>query len=226
MRTPKHFKRLFDGWPELVCFDLDGTLVDSVPSIAAALDKSLVQMGASPAGEERVRGWVGYGSAKLIQQAMEWAGLAAERLEEGYSFFLKAYFEGLTEGTVLYANVESLLKAFKHQQVPMALVTNKPSVFIKPLLDHFGISTYFSWMLGGDTLEEKKPAPLPLLHCMEDIEANPEQCLMIGDSLADYRAAKAAGFKVALVTYGYNHGINLSDLEADAVIDDLAELLM
>ncbi|MBM6551514.1 phosphoglycolate phosphatase [Marinomonas ostreistagni] len=226
MRTPKHLKAMFDGWPELVCFDLDGTLVDSVPSIAAALDKCLVELGASAAGEERVRGWVGYGSAKLVQQAMEWAGLPAERSEEAYKVFLKAYFENLTQGTVLYANVESLLKAFKFQQVPMALVTNKPSLFIKPLLDHFGISTYFSWMLGGDSLEARKPDPLPLVHCMEDIEAVPENCLMIGDSLADYRAAKAAGFKCALVTYGYNHGVDLNELEADVLIDDLAELLM
>lgn len=226
MRTPRHFKTMFDGWPELVCLDLDGTLVDSVPDIAAAMDKSLVTLGAMPAGEERVRGWVGYGSAKLVQQAMEWAGLGEDRYEEGYQLFLKEYFNNLAEASKLYANVESLLKAFKYQKVPMALVTNKPSLFIKPLLDHFGISTYFSWMLGGDSLSEKKPSPMPLQHCMEDIEAAPEKCLMIGDSLADYRAAKAAGFKVALVTYGYNHGVDLTELEADALIDDLAELLM
>ncbi|MCC4273225.1 phosphoglycolate phosphatase [Marinomonas communis] len=226
MKTPKHLKRLFEGWPELVCFDLDGTLVDSVPDIAAAMDKSLVAMGASPAGEERVRGWVGYGSAKLVQQAMEWANLPAERIEEGYKLFLKEYFDNLAGSSTLYANVESILKAFKYQKVPVALITNKPSLFIKPLLDHFGISTYFSWMLGGDSLAEKKPSPLPLLHCMEDIEAAPEKCLMVGDSLADYRAAKAAGFKCALVTYGYNHGVDLKELEADVLIDDLAELLM
>lgn len=226
MRTPRHFKNMFDGWPELVCLDLDGTLVDSVPDIAAAMDKSLVTLGATPAGEERVRGWVGYGSAKLVQQAMEWAGLGEDRYEEGYQIFLKEYFNNLADASKLYANVESLLKAFKYQKVPMALVTNKPSLFIKPLLDHFGISTYFSWMLGGDSLSEKKPSPMPLQHCMEDIEALPEKCLMIGDSLADYRAAKAAGFKVALVTYGYNHGVDLRELEADALIDDLAELLM
>lgn len=226
MRTPKHFKNMFDGWPELVCLDLDGTLVDSVPDIAAAMDKSLITLGVSPAGEERVRGWVGYGSAKLVQQAMEWAGLGENRYEEGYQIFLKEYFSNLADASTLYANVEALLKAFKYQKVPMALVTNKPSLFIKPLLDHFGISTYFSWMLGGDSLDEKKPSPMPLQHCMEDIEALPEKCLMIGDSLADYRAAKAAGFKVALVTYGYNHGVDLTELETDVLIDDLAELLM
>lgn len=226
MKTPQHLKRLFDGWPELVCFDLDGTLVDSVPDIAAALDKSLLALGATPAGEDRVRGWVGYGSAKLVQQALEWSGLTEDRYEEGYQVFLKAYFEQLAERSTLYANVESILRAFKYQKVPIALITNKPSLFVKPLLDHFEISTYFSWMLGGDSLAEKKPSPMPLLHCMEDIEAAPEKCLMIGDSLADYRAAKAAGFKCALVTYGYNHGVDLTELEADVLVDDLAELLM
>ena len=225
MRTPQHLKRMFDGWPDLVCFDLDGTLVDSVPDIAAAMDKSLQELGAEPAGEERVRGWVGYGSAKLVQQAMEWANLSSEHHEQAYQIFLTAYFDNLAGNSTLYANVESILRAFKYQKVPVALITNKPSLFVKPLLDHFGISTYFSWMLGGDSLEEKKPSPMPLLHCMEDIEAAPERCLMIGDSLADYRAAKAAGFKCALVTYGYNHGVDLTELESDVIIDDLAELL-
>ncbi|TPE54950.1 phosphoglycolate phosphatase [Maribrevibacterium harenarium] len=226
MRTPTHLKRLFDGWPELVCFDLDGTLVDSVPDIAAAVDVALISQGAQPAGEDRVRGWVGFGSAKLIEQALEWAQLDASVTEECYRAFLTAYDANLSGKSTLYPNVEAILKAFKHQGVPMALVTNKPSVFVKPLLDQFGITDYFSWILGGDTLEEKKPSPLPLLHCMEGIEAQADQCLMIGDSQTDHNAARAAGFKSALVTYGYNHGIDPKTLEPDVLMDDLAELLL
>ena len=226
MRTPKHLQRLFDGWPDLVCFDLDGTLVDSVPDIANAVDKALLSQGAEPAGEINVRGWIGHGSTTLIRRAMTWADVPEEHYEDVYSGFLKAYFEHLADESTLYSNVESVLKAFKHQNVPIALITNKPSVFVKPLLDHFGISNYFSWMLGADSLDEKKPSPVPLLHCAEDVDAEPARCLMIGDSLADHSAARAAGFKSALVTYGYNHGLDLTTLEADVLIDDLVELLM
>ena len=117
-------------------------------------------------------------------------------------------------------------KAFKHNGVPVALITNKPSVFVKPMLDHFELTEQFGWLLGSDTLEEKKPSAMPLLYCSESIEALPENCLMIGDSITDFNAAKNAGFKCALVTYGYHQGVDLKSLGADAVIDDLAELLV
>ncbi|TDO98200.1 phosphoglycolate phosphatase [Marinomonas balearica] len=226
MRTPKHLKSMFDGWPELVCFDLDGTLIDSVPDISIALDIALKSVGAPEAGEERARGWIGFGSSKLISQALEWAGISQDAHAACCSTFFEAYFNSVSTNTTLYPNVEALLKAFKHNSVPMALITNKPSVFVKPILDHFGISDYFSWQLGGDTLDEKKPSPLPLIHCSESIEANPERCLMIGDSVADARAAQSANFKSVLVSYGYNHGIELATLNPNIIIDDLAELLM
>lgn len=226
MKIPRHLKQLFDGWPELVCFDLDGTLVDSVPDIAGAVDAFLVAHNAPLAGEERVRTWVGFGSAKLIEQAMAWADIDPNKHEECYSIFLKHYFTHLTDNTTLYPNVKALLKALKHRGVPVALVTNKPGVFIKPILDHFEITEHFGWFLGGDTLVERKPSGLPLLHCCDAIEAGPEKCLMIGDSITDFRAANNAGFKCALVTYGYNQGVDLATLGADVVIDDLVELLI
>jgi phosphoglycolate phosphatase len=226
MKTPKHFSDWFEGWPELVCLDLDGTLVDSVPDIAGAVDAFLAELGASLAGEERVRSWVGFGSAKLIEQALDWAGIDKAKHEEAYRIFLLHYHAHLTDKTTLYPNVKALLKALKHHNVPVALITNKPSVFVKPMLDHFELTEQFGWLLGGDTLEEKKPSALPLLHCSESIEALPENCLMIGDSITDFKAASHAGFKCALVTYGYHQGVNLASLGADAIIDDLAELLV
>ncbi len=226
MKTPQYFTKWFDGWPELVCLDLDGTLVDSVPDIAGAVDAFLTELGSPVAGEDRVRGWVGFGSAKLIEQALEWANIDPAKQEEAYRIFLMHYHAHLTDGTSLYPNVKALLKAFKHNGVPVALITNKPSVFVKPMLDHFELTEQFGWLLGGDTLEEKKPSAMPLLHCSESIEALPENCLMIGDSITDFNAAKNAGFKCALVTYGYHQGVDLKSLGADAVIDDLAELLV
>ncbi|ETI61748.1 phosphoglycolate phosphatase [Marinomonas profundimaris] len=226
MKTPKYFSTWFEGWPELVCLDLDGTLVDSVPDIAGAVDAFLSELGAPLAGEALVRSWVGFGSAKLIEQALSWADIDPNKHEEAYRIFLMHYHAHLTDKTALYPNVKALLKAFKHHNVPVALITNKPSVFVKPLMDHFELTEQFGWLLGGDTLEEKKPSAMPLLHCSESIEALPENCLMIGDSITDFNAAKNAGFKCALVTYGYHQGVDLTTLGADAIIDDLAELLV
>jgi len=226
MRVPNKLNEWFDDWPELVCLDLDGTLIDSVPDLAQAVDHALVKAGANPAGEERVRTWVGFGAAKLIEQAMQWADLPNELAENCYRDFLLHYRDHLTEKTTLYPNVVQLLKTFKRAGIPMALVTNKPSVFVQPILEHFAISEYFSWQLGGDTLEEKKPSPMPLLHCCETVDADPKNCLMIGDSITDHRAATAAGFKSMLLTYGYHQGIDLLSLGADLVADDLTELLI
>ncbi|WP_394182581.1 phosphoglycolate phosphatase [Marinomonas posidonica] len=226
MKTPKYFSKWFEGWPDLVCLDLDGTLVDSVPDIAAAVDAFLSEFQAPLAGEEQVRAWVGLGAAKLIEQALDWAGLSQDKHEDAYRLFLIHYHQHLTDHSKLYPNVVAILKAFKHNGVPVALITNKPSVFIKPILDKFGITEEFAWFLGGDTLDEKKPSALPLLHCSESIEAQPERCLMIGDSITDFKAAQNAGFKSALVTYGYHQGVDLKGLGADAIIDDLAELLV
>jgi phosphoglycolate phosphatase len=226
MRTPKHFKKWFEAWPQLVCFDLDGTLVDSVPDIALAVDSFLVEQGQAPVGEDQVRQWVGQGAASLVKKAMSDVGLDDALYEDCYRSFLLAYKSNLTQKTRLYANVLDLLKALKANHVPMALITNKPSAFVKPILDHFEISDYFSWILGADTLEEKKPSPLPLLFCAEAIEAQKDQCVMIGDSQTDSRAAISAGFKNVLVTYGYNQNVDLKSLEADLLIDDLVELLL
>lgn len=226
MKTPKYFKQWFEGWPDLVCFDLDGTLLDSVPDIAAAVDAFLSEMDAPLAGEDKVRQWVGLGATKLIEQALTWAELTPDRHEEAYRLFLLHYHQHLTDHSRLYPNVVAILKALKHNGVPVALVTNKPSVFIQPILDKFQLTEQFAWFLGGDTLEEKKPSAMPLLHCSESIEAEPQRCLMVGDSITDFKAAQNAGFKSALVTYGYHQGVDLKALGADAVIDDLAELLV
>ncbi|TBR43494.1 phosphoglycolate phosphatase [Marinomonas agarivorans] len=226
MKTPQHMQQHFGGWPQLICFDLDGTLIDSVPDLATAIDMCLQEQGRQAAGEERVRQWVGFGASKLVIQAMEWADINNDLYEECYRTFIMTYQKNVTEKTVLFPHVMELLKACKVNKVPLALITNKPEIFVKPILEHFNLAEYFSWILGAETLTEKKPSPLPLLHCAEAIEAKEEQCLMIGDSLTDHRAARAAGFKSALVTYGYHQGIDFQELSADLILDDLVELLL
>lgn len=225
MKFPEQFQHWFGGWPQLVCFDLDGTLIDSVPDLAQAIDSVLVEFECLPAGEARVRAWVGYGATKLVEQAMEWADIPPSSFPLFYDSFFQHYHSKLTDRTRLYSNVKSVLAFLAGQGIPLAVVTNKPSVFVAPILEHFDLMPYFCRLIGGDTFQEKKPSPLPLLQCCEEISVFPEQCLMVGDSLADHKAAVSAGFRSVLLTYGYHHDIDLFSLGADRVIDDLTELL-
>ncbi|WP_210395638.1 phosphoglycolate phosphatase [Motiliproteus sediminis] len=216
--------------PEAVLFDLDGTLVDSVPSLAAAVDRTLAALGRPQAGVDKVRDWVGNGAQKLVERAL--AGNrealpapAADQVEDALALFLEFYGEQPEVGTRLYPGVSECLQQLSARQVPMAVVTNKPERFVPPLLDSFGIDGHFALVLGGDSLATKKPHPAPLQHAAEHFGVAPERCLMVGDSMTDVRAARAAGMPVACVSYGYNHGTPISEAGADWTVDSLTELL-
>ncbi len=213
------------NWPQLICFDLDGTLVDSAPSITYAIDSSLKEFGIKPAGLNQVRHWIGLGSSHLIKKTQEWAKLEDKNYKALYDAFLKHYQKNLVINATLYSNVEYILKTLSEQNIYLALITNKPSAFVKPLMDHFGLSHYFHLMLGGDTLTEKKPSPLPITHCLDYFNVHPDNALMVGDSITDFQAASSAGIKSALVTYGYHNNTNLEELDADLLIDDLLKLI-
>lgn len=212
--------------PQLVCFDLDGTLVDSAPSIAHAIDSSLKEFNTKPAGLDQVRRWIGLGSSHLVKKTQEWAKLEDTKYKPLYEAFLKHYEDNFAINATLYSNVEYILKTLNEQNIYLALITNKPSAFVKPLMDHFGLSHYFHLMVGGDTLTEKKPSPMPINHCLDYFNVHPDNALMVGDSITDFQAASSAGIKSALVTYGYNHNTNLEELGAYLLIDDLAELVL
>lgn len=224
MQPAVHFQSLFNGWPKLVCLDLDGTLIDSVPSIAKAVNKALQAFNIAPAAEPLVRQWIGKGAAHLIEKAMAWAQLEHSQYLAVYAAFIDYYAKDLTQDSRLYPNVESLLKTLQQQGIPLVLITNKPSAFIEPILEHFSLLDYFSLLLGGDSLTEKKPSPLPINHALQHFKVSAGQCLMVGDSITDYHAAKAAKVKCALVSYGYHQG-DLLPLKTDLLIDDLGQLL-
>jgi len=218
--------------PRLVLFDLDGTLIDSVPDLADAVDAMLLAHQLPPAGEERVRHWVGNGSKMLVRRALAWGlelpdpgELGDGRLDQGHADFLAAYRRNFHRRTQLYPGVRDFLEWLHQQRIPMGLVTNKPEEFVAPLLEHFGLAPYFGLSLGGDSLPRKKPDPLPLLHSCEHFQVKPEQALMVGDSRNDVLAARACGMPVVCVSYGYNHGEPIQATQPDRVIDSLAELL-
>ncbi len=224
---------LFAGQlPQLIAFDLDGTLVDSVPDLAVTTDRMLVGFGHRPAGEVKVRCWVGNGAAKLVSRALADAhGIDETELEDtlsasGLQAFRKIYSEENGKLSRLYPGVVDVLDALKGLNIPLVVITNKPKVFAEPLLEQLGILAYFNAVIGGDCLAERKPHPMPLLQCCQSYDVKPENCLMVGDSCNDILAAKSAGFRSAALTYGYNHGKPISESNPDWLMDEFRELLL
>lgn len=212
--------------PKLIIFDLDGTLIDSVPDLCAAVDATLLRLGLPPAGETRVRNWVGNGAEKLIKRALSHAGICeASSQNSALQYFLEYYDRHCAVKTNLYPGVESTLKMLTQHSITMAIVTNKPKRFIAPILKHLAIEPYFQYTVGGDDLPHKKPHPLPLIHCMQTLDYRSEETWMVGDSINDILAARAADIPVVAVSYGYNHGRPIEAEGSDEVIANFAHLL-
>lgn len=222
-------RELFQGeLPRLVMFDLDGTLVDSVPDLAVAIDKTLLLLGLPAAGVEQVRDWVGNGARVLVRRALA-GGLLHEhideaRTEQALELFMQYYAENHTL-TQVYPGVRSTLDWLREQQVELAIVTNKPERFVAPLLDEKGLGGYFRWIIGGDTLPQQKPDPAALLHVLQLARVDAAQALFVGDSRNDVLAAKAAHVQCVALSYGYNHGRPIAEENPAHVLDCLSGLL-
>ncbi len=214
--------------PELILLDLDGTLVDSVPDLAAAVDAMMTDLGLPTRGEERVREWVGNGMERLVRRALvgQIEGEPDEALfRQAFPVFRELYQRYNGTAACLYPGVLETLEQLRTKGYPLGCITNKAHQFTLPLLRSLGIESHFRIVLSGDSLPEKKPHPLPLLHAAQQLGAAPENSLMVGDSINDVRAARAAGFRIICVSYGYNHGRDIREAQPDAVIDALPELL-
>ena len=213
--------------PEMVLIDVDGTLVDSVPDLTFCVDEMMRQLGRKPWGETRVRDWVGNGVERLVQRALigQLDGDPDEAdYQKAYPIFLELYAENTSKRSCLYPGVREGLAYLKAAGYPLGCVTNKAEQFTVPLLKDLGIYDDFALVVSGDTLEHKKPHPAPLLHAAEFFKVEPARALMVGDSISDVKAARAAGFMIACVPYGYNHGDDIRLAEPDVVIESLASL--
>jgi phosphoglycolate phosphatase len=213
--------------PELVLLDLDGTLVDSIPDIAYSINKTLVQLSIEEKDIESIRQWVGNGVKILVHRALtnDIDGKAeTELFDKAFEIFMSIYNENMCATSVCYPGVREGIDFLKDKNIKLGCVTNKSEQFVEPILEKLGFLNDMSIIIAGDTLAKKKPHPLPLLHAAETFKKDPATSLMIGDSESDVKAARAAGFQIVCVSYGYNHGNDIRDTNPDAVVDSLAEL--
>jgi phosphoglycolate phosphatase len=213
--------------PDMILIDVDGTLVDSVPDLAFCIDEMMARLDMPRRGEQQVRLWVGNGTERLIKRALtgRMEGEPAVRLfERALPVFLELYARNISTRSRLYDGVREGLDSFRAAGFRLGGVTNKPERFTLPLLRHMDLLDYFEIVVSGDSLSKKKPDPLPLLHAAQVLGVAPARAMMLGDSISDIRAARAAGFQIVCVTYGYNHGEDIRDGEPDAVVDSMIEL--
>jgi phosphoglycolate phosphatase len=211
----------------MILIDVDGTLVDSVPDLAYCVDELMKALGRPPHGEARVRNWVGNGVERLVRRALI-GQLDGEPSDEDYAraypIFIDLYAANTSKRSRLYPGIREGLDWLKGQGYLLGCVTNKAAQFTLPLLTDLGVRDDFGIVVAGDTLPVKKPDPAPLLHAARHFGVTPSESLMVGDSVSDVKAARAAGFQIVCMSYGYNHGVDIRTAQPDAVIDSLTEL--
>lgn len=211
-----------------LAFDLDGTLSDSIPGLAAAVDQALQAMHLPVAGKARVTTWVGNGADVLMQRALTHAlgrEPVAEESRQARDLFDRFYAQTAENGSGLFPGVAETLKTLRQHGLPLAIVTNKPTPFVAPLLESLGIAEQFTLVIGGDDVPQKKPHPAALFLVLGHFGLLPHQLLFIGDSRNDIQAAKAAGVPSVGLTYGYNYGEPIADSHPDKVLDTFDQLL-
>ncbi len=214
-----------------ILFDLDGTLVNSAPDLAAAVNATMLELGRPEYPLDQVIQWVGNGSKTLLKRALtgEFDGEPdVDELSSSLPLFFKHYEANLSTASQIYDGVLPALNALQTAGIQMACVTNKPIAFTHPVLQAFQLDGFMPIAVGGDSLPQLKPSPEPLLFACEqlglDLNTISETVLMVGDSSSDIKAAKAAGVQSVAVDYGYSQGVNLIELGASKMISNMQEL--
>ena len=208
--------------------DLDGTMVDTLGDFCAALDRMLGELGLAAVPPEAVAQMVGKGSEHLIRSVLVHVGADAGRYDAAWESYQRHYAVVNGQHSRVYPGVAEGLRGLRARGLALACLTNKPTAFARALLRDKGLDGYFSQVFGGDAFARKKPDPLPLLATCQALGSAPARTLMLGDSSNDAQAARAAGCPVVLVTYGYNHGQPVREVDADgwvARLDDVLALL-
>ena len=215
--------------PAALLFDLDGTLLDTAGDIALALARAFVDHDHAAPAPEAVRRMIGKGAPILVERAA--AAMALPMDAARHAALLERFFhhygrlqeadEGAAEP---YPGAREALAALHAAGLPLAVVTNKQHRFACGLLERLALAPYLRLVVGGDSCERRKPDPMPLLHACAQLGVAPAQAWMVGDSVNDVQAARAAGMPVYCVPYGYNEGADPRTLPCDGLLETLAEL--
>ena len=207
-------------------FDLDGTLAHTLPQLTQAVCAVAQDLGFKVPSAEEVSCYVGNGMDLLLARAIlgrkdiTLAEVPAEQLAKARESFSRHYMAGLKENFEVYPGVLEGLEKFKRMGIKLAVVSNKPNKFVRPLMEYMGFWPYLDLAMGGEVLPKKKPDPMPLNYVLKRYGIEPHEAMIVGDSNNDIRAGKNAGVVTVALTYGYNGGQDLHEENPDYLYDD------
>jgi len=213
---------------KLICFDLDGTLVNSVPDLRLSLNAMLDELSLPHVNDLVVKTWVGDGIPKMVERCLlhvNGSESSQELFANAVSIFDKYYQQFLNTESGLYPAVKSTLFKLQNKGYKIALITNKAEKFLPELLAYFGIDRCFDLLLGGDTLARNKPDPMQVEYACEHFNINALQTVMVGDSRNDILAGQNAKVSTIALTYGYNFGEPIAQINPDYIVNHFDELL-
>ena len=210
-----------------VLFDLDGTLLDTLPDLHAATNAMLGDLGRLTVSMEAIRSYVGRGIGNLVKRVLAGSLAAADDdappPADALACFRKHYARENGRNVLVYPGAMEGLRALKAKGVPLGLITNKAEAFVSPLLQSTGLAEYFDVVVSGDSLPRQKPDAMPLIWACGRLGVSPGDTLFIGDSINDFLAGRAAACRVFLVPYGYNEDRDVHDLACDAIVETVAD---
>lgn len=212
---------------ELLAIDLDGTLVDSAPDLAHCLDRAMQSCGLPAPGEARTRRWIGDGITALVARGLAGSGGDPEDAalqRDALAAFMACYRENLFVRSRLYPEAAATLTELSRRGIRLCCITNKLHELAEAVLQSAGIRQQFEFVLGGDSLAEKKPSPLPLTTAAQRTGVAPARAAMVGDSHHDFHAARAAGFKFIWAVYGYGGALDAKPDDAVVPIERFSAL--
>jgi phosphoglycolate phosphatase len=209
--------------PALIMFDLDGTLIDSAPDLALAINSMLADHGCAPLSVGEVRRMVGDGVAMLVARALAARDCEPADCAAAQRSFMRHYESAATSLTTVFPGVAQALQALRAAGIPLAVCTNKPARITTDILDSLGLATYFARVMGGDSLPFRKPDPRVLLTLLGAFNVGPESSLLVGDSEVDAATAHAAAVPFVLMKHGYRRG-PLTEIRCRAALENFAEL--
>ena len=210
---------------DAIAFDLDGTLINSVPDVRAAINRLLVSEGRSEISLEQTLSLVGQGARVMMEQAMTLSGAAppSDALDRMVETYIGFYQDHPADLTTIYPGVVEVLESLAARGVRMAICSNKPFVMTKLVLKTLSLDRFFDAVTGGDNVPHRKPDGRHVTHALDLMGGHHAHAVMVGDSETDVAAGQDAGLPVVAVTYGYTH-VAVADLGADVLIDRFSDL--